>query len=43
MAVIVDSKVLTPVANMYFGLFHARFPTKVFNDEESARNWLVGK
>ena len=42
LAVAVDSKVLTLVANMYFGLFPARFPTKVFNSEAEARTWLAG-
>ncbi|MBK9176843.1 MAG: STAS/SEC14 domain-containing protein [Flavobacteriales bacterium] len=41
LAVVVDSRVLTLVANMYFGLFPARFPTKVFNDESEARAWLA--
>lgn len=41
LAVVVDSRVLTLVANMYFGLFPARFPTKVFNEEPEARAWLA--
>ena len=42
-AEMVDSKVLGLVANMYFGLFPARFPAKVCNDETQAREWLKGE
>lgn len=38
--VLLDSKVLTLVANMYFSLFPARFPTLVSSDEAAMRRWL---
>ncbi|MEO8068678.1 MAG: hypothetical protein ABI599_13365 [Flavobacteriales bacterium] len=39
--VLVSSRVLTLVANMYFSLFPSRFPAKVFNKEEEVRSWLL--
>lgn len=40
LAVLVDSRTLTLVANMYFSLFPVRFRTKVFNSDAEARTWL---
>ncbi|HRH37935.1 MAG TPA: STAS/SEC14 domain-containing protein [Flavobacteriales bacterium] len=39
-AVVVNSKVLTMVANTYFTLFPVRFPAKIFSEEIEARQWL---
>jgi hypothetical protein len=43
LAVLVDSRSLTLVANMYFSLFPASFPTKVFNADAEARQWLTAQ
>lgn len=39
-AVLVNSKTLSLVANLYFGLFPGGFPAQVFNDEAAMRAWL---
>jgi len=39
-AVMVESRVLNAVANMYFTLFPAQFPVKVFDNMDNARTWL---
>lgn len=40
-AVLVNSRTLTLIANMYFSLFPASCPTKVFNDDPAMRAWLT--
>lgn len=40
-AVLVNSKTLTLVANLYFSLFPGGFPAKVFNDDVTMRAWLA--
>ncbi len=41
MGVLVSNKVLALAANMYFGLFPARFPTRIASEEDEVRMWLA--
>lgn len=43
LGVLVNNRVLALVANMYFGLFPAAFPTRVDSDEAALREWVVSK
>ena len=42
MGVLVNNRVLAMVANTYFGLFPAAFPTRIDSDEAALREWLAG-
>jgi hypothetical protein len=41
-AIVVESPLSRVIANFFLGLNRPDFPTRLFNDEAEAREWLVG-
>lgn len=40
LALIIKSKLVAKLANLYYGIVKPRIPTKLFSSEEDAKNWI---